>query len=58
MEKVVHMKNLLLTRKPEHEICDIRRAAIVTHTSMVKIQKALDEFGVFEDKFYIVAKVN
>lgn len=59
MGKVVRMeKNLVITRKAVHEVgVDIRRAAVVTHTSMTKIQKALDEKGAFEDKFYLISKI-
>jgi len=51
------LQNLSLTRKAKHELCDIRRAAVVTNVSMEKIQEALDNHGVFENDFYIVAKV-
>jgi len=50
-------EDLEVTRKAHHERCDIRRAAQITNTSIEKIQKALDEFGVFETKLYVVSKV-
>ena len=47
-------KDMLLVRRKKQEICDLRRAAQITNTSMDKIAIEIMKNGKFENELWVV----